>query len=84
MDERGFSVLGGDADAIRPRTQEGLARASTSPPRGGGRPRHWSGPDRVLPGARPRGGGDLERSNGRRCFRRLDDEVEEPWPTGDL
>ncbi len=76
IDERRFSVLGGDADTITGRMSEtweeamslGRAIAVTVAALGG--------PDRVLPSA------DLEvavlsRSNGRRCFHRLnDDEVE--------
>ena len=75
MDEKGYSVLGGDAEAISGRmadaevgslTIESAVRAAT---------RALSGPDRSLTCD------DLEvavlaRSNGRRCFRRLtDDEV---------
>jgi proteasome alpha subunit len=75
MDERQFSVLGGDAESITGRLREldhaelslGAALvAGTSA---------LSGPDRTLKAE------DLEvavlaRSNGRRCFRRLaDDEV---------
>jgi proteasome alpha subunit len=75
MDERQFSVLGGDAESITARLREldheelslGAAiLAATSA---------LSGPDRTLKAE------DLEvavlaRSNGRRCFRRLaDDEV---------
>ena len=75
MDEKGYSVLGGDAEAISGRmadvdrsalTLDGAVRAATSA---------LSGPDRSLTCD------DLEvavlaRSNGRRCFRRLtDDEV---------
>ena len=75
MDERQFSVLGGDAESITGRLREldhaelslGAAlEAATSA---------LSGPDRTLKAE------DLEvavlaRSNGRRCFRRLaDDEV---------
>jgi proteasome alpha subunit len=74
MDERRYSVLGGDAEAITTRLGdldvEGLAlgaavRAATAA---------LSGPDRTLTAD------DLEvavlsRSNGRRCFGRLDDEA---------
>ena len=75
MDERQYSVLGGDAEAINGRLAEvdatsltlaGAVRAAT---------KALSGPDRSL------AADDLEvavlsRSNGRRCFRRLtDDEV---------
>jgi proteasome alpha subunit len=72
-DERNYAVLGGDADAIAGRMEsawrEGLSlgsavQAATSA---------LAGPDRTLTPA------DLEvallsRSNGRRCFRRLDDD----------
>ncbi len=75
MDERQYSVLGGDAEAINGRladievdglTLTGAVRAAM---------KALCGPDRTLTSA------DLEsavlsRSNGRRCFRRLtDDEV---------
>jgi proteasome alpha subunit len=75
MDERNYSVLGGDAEAINGRLAEvdvagltlgGAVQAAT---------KALSGPDRSLTPD------DLEvavlaRSNGRRCFRRLsDDEV---------
>ncbi len=75
MDERQYSVLGGDAEAINGRLADievdglslsGAVRAAT---------KALCGPDRTLASA------DLEaailsRSNGRRCFRRLtDDEV---------
>jgi proteasome alpha subunit len=75
MDERGFSVLGGDAEAITGRLREldvdhlELAAALSAAMAA------LSGPDRTLKAE------DLEvavlaRSNGRRCFRRLaDDEV---------
>ena len=74
MDEQRFSVLGGDAESITTRFKEvpldvdgvelsAAVRAATS---------SLSGPDRTLQAE------DLEvavlsRSNGRRCFRRLDD-----------
>jgi proteasome alpha subunit len=75
MDEKQYSVLGGDAEAINGRLADvdvaslalgGAVRAATTA---------LSGPDRSL------AADDLEvavlsRSNGRRCFRRLsDDEV---------
>jgi proteasome alpha subunit len=72
MDERHFSVLGGDADAIAQRTQEGWGdglglgaalRVAVGALRG---------PDRTL-GAEDLEVAVLERTNGRRCFRRLDD-----------
>jgi proteasome alpha subunit len=72
VDEKRFSVLGGDADAIARRTEEGWREGL---PLGGAIEvgvAALSGPDRSL------GVEDLEvavlaRSNGRRCFRRLDD-----------
>jgi proteasome alpha subunit len=73
-DERRYAVLGGDADAIAGRVDESwqanlsvadAVRAAT---------RALAGPERTLTAD------DLEvallaRSNGRRCFRRLDDEA---------
>jgi proteasome alpha subunit len=72
MDERRFSVLGGDAEAIANRLNESydeqltLAQAVTAGTAA------LRGPDRTL------GADDLEvallsRSNGRRCFKRLTD-----------
>jgi len=72
VDEKHFSVLGGDADAIAQRMQDGwsdgldLSGALRAAVAG------LAGPDRTL------GPDDLEvavlaRSNGRRCFRRLTD-----------
>ena len=72
IDERRYSVLGGDADAITARMAEairddfdlaGAVKAAVA---------SLGGPDRVITDA------ELEvailaRSNGRRCFRRLDD-----------
>ena len=73
MDERRFSVLGGDAEAIAGRLNESYAD-DAQPGRGASRPAplRCSGADRTL------GADDLEvavlsRSNGRRCFRRLTD-----------
>jgi proteasome alpha subunit len=72
-DERNYAVLGGDADAIAGRMesawQEGLSLGSAVQAATGA----LAGPDRTLTPA------DLEvavlaRSNGRRCFRRLDDD----------
>jgi proteasome alpha subunit len=73
MDERGFSVLGGDAETITSRLRDlelggqplGAAVAAATSA--------LSGPDRTLKAE------DLEvavlaRSNGRRCFRRLEDD----------
>jgi proteasome alpha subunit len=74
MDEKHFSVLGGDADAIALRTQEGWSegldlaaalRLAVSA---------LAGPDRTL-SADDLEVAMLERSNTRRCFRRLDDRA---------
>jgi len=76
MDERRFSVLGGDADAITARLNETFADDSDLPTAVRTATAALSGTDRQLTAA------DLEvavlaRSNGRRCFRRLtDDDVE--------
>jgi proteasome alpha subunit len=72
MDEERFSVLGGDADAIAQRAEEawheGLGLSAALRAAVGA----LTGPDRSLTAE------DLEvavlsRTNGRRCFRRLDD-----------
>lgn len=74
MDERRFSVLGGDAEAISTRLNEswseGLSLTAALKAGVGA----LSGPDRVLKAD------DLEvalldRDNGRRCFHRLSDEI---------
>ena len=74
LDERRYTVLGGDAEAIGGRLKdgftEGMALADAVRVATGG----LSGPDRTLVAD------DLEvavlsRTNGRRCFRRLTDEV---------
>ena len=74
MDERRFSVLGGDAEAISTRLNEswseGLSLTAALQAGVGA----LSGPDRVLKAD------DLEvalldRDNGRRCFHRLSDEI---------
>ena len=76
MDERRFSVLGGDADAITARLNETFADDSDLPTAVRTATAALSGTDRQLTAA------DLEvavlaRSTGRRCFRRLtDDDVE--------
>jgi proteasome beta subunit/proteasome alpha subunit len=72
VDEQHFSVLGGDADAISQRTQEGWSEGLTLAGALHTAVTALSGPDRTL------GADDLEvavlaRSNGRRCFRRLSD-----------
>ena len=74
FDHRDHTVLGGDADAILARLTESYADGLDL----GGAVRAGvaalAGPDRTLPA------GDLEvavlaRGNGRRCFRRLDDDA---------
>ncbi len=72
VDEQHFSVLGGDADAIAQRTQEGWSDGLTLDAALRAAVTALAGPDRTL------GADDLEvavlaRSNGRRCFRRLSD-----------
>ena len=72
VDEQHFSVLGGDADAIAQRTQEGWSDGQTLAAALHTAVTALAGPDRTL------GADDLEvavlaRSNGRRCFRRLSD-----------
>ena len=75
MDEGGFSVLGGDAEAITARIREVDVDQLTLDAAVTAATAALSGPDRQLKAD------DLEvavlsRSNGRRCFRRLtDDEV---------
>lgn len=75
MDERNYSVLGGDAEAINGRLAETDLTALTLGGAVQAATKALSGPDRSLVPD------DLEvavlsRSNGRRCFRRLsDDEV---------
>ena len=76
MDERNYSALGGDSEAINARLAESFAddldlavavRLGVSA---------LSGPDRAIP-TRELEVATLSRGNGRRCFRRLsDDEVD--------
>jgi proteasome alpha subunit len=72
MDEKHFSVLGGDADAIALRTQEGWAEGLDLAAALRLAVGALAGPDRTL-GADDLEVAMLERSNTRRCFRRLDD-----------
>jgi len=72
LDEKGFSVLGGDADAIGQRTQEGWSEGLTLGAAVRAAVGALAGPDRAL-SAEDLEVAILERSNGRRCFRRLDD-----------
>ena len=72
MDEKDFTVLGGEADAIADRLQESFAEGLDL----GGALRRavtaLAGPDRTL-GADDLEAAVLSRTNGRRAFRRLDD-----------
>jgi proteasome alpha subunit len=74
MDERRFSVLGGDAESIATRLNaswsEGLSLAAALQAAVGA----LSGPDRTL-AAEDLEVAVLDRGNGRRCFHRLTDEV---------
>mgnify|MGYP000844155337 CR=1 FL=1 len=76
IDEKRFSVLGGDADAITGRMNEGFVADADLATAVLLAVAALSGPEREIPAT------DLEvavlaRTNGRRCFRRLDDaEVE--------
>jgi proteasome alpha subunit len=72
MDEKHYSVLGGDADAIAQRTQDRWAEDLSLGGALGVAVAALAGPDRTL-GADDLEVAVLERSNGRRCFRRLDD-----------
>lgn len=75
MDEGGFSVLGGDAEAITTRMREIDVDQLTLDAAVTAATGALSGPDRQLK-ADDLEVAVLERSNGRRCFRRLsDDEV---------
>jgi proteasome alpha subunit len=72
MDERRFSVLGGDADAITGRLNESYVDEAELGPTIVSAVSALSGPDRSI------GFSDLEvavlaRTNGRRCFQRLSD-----------
>lgn len=72
VDERRYTVLGGDAEAIGGRMKESFADGQTLAAAVQEATKALSGPDRTLTA------GDLEvavlsRSNGRRCFKRLPD-----------
>ena len=74
IDERTYSVLGGDAEAIGGRMKEAYADAMPLPAVLRAATRALAGADRTLVAD------DLEvavlsRTNGRRCFRRLTDEA---------
>jgi proteasome alpha subunit len=72
MDEKHFSVLGGDADAIAQRTQDGWADGLDLSAALKLAVSALAGPERTL-SADDLEVATLERSNARRCFRRLDD-----------
>ena len=75
MDERRYSVLGGDAEAIASRLDESYTDELTLDAAVKAGTAALSGSDRTLD-ADDLEVGVLSRSNGRRCFRRLtDDEV---------
>ncbi|MDP2292998.1 MAG: proteasome subunit alpha [Actinomycetota bacterium] len=74
FDERRYTVLGGDAEAIGARMKETFADDQQLGAAVKEATKALSGPDRTL------AAGDLEvavlsRSNGRRCFRRLGDDA---------
>jgi proteasome alpha subunit len=89
MDEKRFSVLGGDADAITGRMKTAFTEGADLSGAIQGAVSALAGPDRKIAVT------DLEvaylaRTNGRRCFERLTDEqvamiieVDEPEPTDD-
>jgi proteasome alpha subunit len=73
MDEVGFTVLGGEAEAITDRMEEGYADGASLDDVVRAAAAALAGPDRTL------GAGDLEvavlaRSNGRRAFRRIESD----------
>jgi proteasome alpha subunit len=72
VDERDFTVLGGEAEAIRERMAGAFDATADLPAALAAAVGALAGPDRTL-GADEIEAGVLERSNGRRRFRRLDD-----------
>ena len=72
VDEQGMSVLGGDAEAISARLSETWRKEDDLRAAVRGCVAALCGPDRTL-GADDTEVAVLSRSNGRRCFRRLDD-----------
>ena len=72
VDEQGMSVLGGDAEAISARLSETWHKEDDLRAAVRGCVAALCGPDRTL-GADDTEVAVLSRSNGRRCFRRLDD-----------
>ena len=74
MDERRFSVLGGDAEAINGRLNESFTEDQTLDEAVKRGMAALSGPDRTL-AATELEVAVLSRRNGRRCFKRLPDDV---------
>ena len=74
VDERSYTVLGGDAEAIGGRMKETFAEGQNLNQAVQEATKALSGPDRTL-AATDLEVGILSRSNGRRCFRRLDDDA---------
>ncbi len=74
MDERRFSVLGGDAEAINGRLNESFTEDQTLDEAVKRGTAALSGPDRTL-AATELEVAVLSRRNGRRCFKRLPDDV---------
>lgn len=74
IDERTYTVLGGDAEAIGGRLKESYGDAMTLPAVLRAATSSLSGPDRTL-AAEDLEVAVLSRTNGRRCFRRLTDEA---------
>ncbi|CAB4569379.1 unannotated protein [freshwater metagenome] len=72
VDEQGMSVLGGDAESIADRLADTWRKDDDLRSAVRGCVAALSGPDRTL-GASDTEVAVLSRSNGRRCFRRLDD-----------
>ena len=70
IDETGYSVLGGDAEAVDERSRRSSARASTQPCAGGRGPRARRA--RSHPRARELEVATLDRNGRRRAFRRSD------------
>ena len=73
IDESGWAVLGGEADAIRERMTGAWTEGGTLGAALGAAVGALAGPDRELP-ARELEVAVLARGNGRRTFRRLDDD----------
>jgi len=72
VDERRYTVLGGDAEAIGARMKDTFAEGQTLGAAVQEATKALSGPDRTL-SATELEVAVLSRSNGRRCFRRLND-----------